>query len=86
MKQQWARHVHATPPLHTHESREPQLSRAASVPSSPCPLSQPVNRQEPRLRRLHVRTAMPIKMDPERPEYHRAVAHWARPGAPPLAC
>ncbi|KAL4436361.1 hypothetical protein ABPG77_009923 [Micractinium sp. CCAP 211/92] len=43
--------------------------------------------QEPRLRRLHVRTAMPIKMDPERPEYHRAVAHWARPeGAPEGAC
>ncbi|EFN52667.1 hypothetical protein CHLNCDRAFT_58800 [Chlorella variabilis] len=43
--------------------------------------------QEPRLRRLHVRTAMPIKMDPERPEYHRAVAHWARPaGAEPGVC
>lgn len=36
--------------------------------------------QEPRLRRLHVRTANDIKMDPERPEYHRAIAHWARPG------
>ncbi|PSC71843.1 Molybdopterin biosynthesis CNX1 [Micractinium conductrix] len=42
--------------------------------------------EEPRLRRLHVRTAMPIKMDPERPEYHRAVATWARPeGAAPGA-
>ncbi|KAI7845411.1 hypothetical protein COHA_001116 [Chlorella ohadii] len=39
--------------------------------------------QEPRLRRIHVRTANDIKMDPERPEYHRAIAHWARPvGAP----
>jgi hypothetical protein len=42
--------------------------------------------QEPRLRRVHVRTAMGIKMDPERPEYHRAVAHWARPGGSWLFC
>lgn len=34
--------------------------------------------QEPALRRVHARTSMAIRMDPERPEYHRAVAHWAR--------
>lgn len=43
-------------------------------------LPPPLPPQEPRLRRLHVRTANDIKMDPERPEYHRAIAHWARPG------
>ena len=32
--------------------------------------------QEPGLRRVHAHLAAPIKMDPERPEYHRAVASW----------
>ena len=32
--------------------------------------------RDPMLRRIHVRTACPMKMDPERPEYHRAVARW----------
>lgn len=37
---------------------------------------------DPTLRRVHVRTAGDIKMDPERPEYHRAIARWAlAPGA-----
>lgn len=31
---------------------------------------------DPRLRRVHVYTASPIKMDPERPEYHRAILRW----------
>ncbi|KAL4517973.1 hypothetical protein Ndes2526A_g02339 [Nannochloris sp. 'desiccata'] len=34
---------------------------------------------DPSLRRIHVRLAGAIKMDPERPEYHRAVVHWERP-------
>jgi gephyrin len=34
---------------------------------------------DPSLRRVHVRTASDLKMDPERPEYHRAVARWALP-------
>jgi gephyrin len=34
--------------------------------------------QDPSLRRVHVRTLMDIKMDPQRPEYHRAVVRWAR--------
>lgn len=33
--------------------------------------------QDPQLRRVHVRTTMPIKMDPVRPEYYRAVVYWA---------
>lgn len=33
---------------------------------------------DPTLRRVHVRLAMPIKMDPERPEYHRAIISWVR--------
>jgi gephyrin len=33
---------------------------------------------DPSLRRIHVRLAGPFKMDPERPEYHRAVVHWER--------
>jgi gephyrin len=31
---------------------------------------------DPSLRRIHVRLAGDFKMDPERPEYHRAVVHW----------
>lgn len=34
--------------------------------------------EDPHLRRLHVETAMPITMDPVRPEYHRAVVRWQR--------
>lgn len=34
--------------------------------------------QEPRLRRVHARTQTAIKLDPERPEYHRASLHWHR--------
>jgi gephyrin len=30
----------------------------------------------PRPRRVHAALAGPIKLDPERPEYHRAVLHW----------
>ena len=33
---------------------------------------------DPHLRRVHVETAMPITMDPVRPEYHRAVVRWER--------
>lgn len=39
-----------------------------------CPARQRL--QEPRLRRVHARLAQDIKMDPARPEYHRAVARW----------
>lgn len=65
---------------------QPPGCTAAAVPAlPPAPHPHPNPRpwpppQEPRLRRLHVRTANDIKMDPERPEYHRATAHWARPG------
>ena len=31
---------------------------------------------DPGLRRIHVRLAGDIKMDPERPEYHRAIVRW----------
>lgn len=31
---------------------------------------------EPELRRMHVRTTAPLKLDPVRPEYHRATVHW----------
>jgi gephyrin len=34
--------------------------------------------KDPHLRRVHVETAMPITMDPVRPEYHRAVVRWGR--------
>ena len=59
--------------------RTPPLPRGCTSPLlllSPRPLPP----QEPRLRRVHVRTGMAIRQDPERPEYHRAIAHWARPG------
>ena len=36
--------------------------------------------QEPRLRRVHVRTQSAVKLDPERPEYHRVSLHWHRQG------
>lgn len=35
--------------------------------------------QEPMLRRLHVTLAAPLKLDPVRPEYHRASLRWAPP-------
>ncbi|CAL8471737.1 g11279 [Coccomyxa elongata] len=35
---------------------------------------------EPRLRRVHARTQTDIKLDPERPEYHRVSLHWHRTG------
>ncbi|EIE21770.1 molybdopterin biosynthesis protein [Coccomyxa subellipsoidea C-169] len=35
---------------------------------------------EPRLRRVHARTQSAIKLDPERPEYHRASLSWHRTG------
>lgn len=38
---------------------------------------------DPSLRRIHVRTTFPIKMDPERPEYHRTVVRWVRPAGAP---
>jgi gephyrin len=43
---------------------------------------------EPGLRRVRVRTTAPIRLDPERPEYHRATVAFgpppgAAPGAPP---
>ena len=38
--------------------------------------------QEPMLRRVHARTTSAIKLDPERPEYHRAALHWT-PCVPP---
>lgn len=31
---------------------------------------------EPRLRRVGAQLAQPLPLDPERPEYHRAVVHW----------
>lgn len=34
--------------------------------------------QSPDLRRVHVRTTSELKLDPERPEYHRATVHWKR--------
>lgn len=34
--------------------------------------------KEPLLRRIHVKTCMNIKMDPVRPEYHRAVVSWSK--------
>ncbi|KAK9840649.1 hypothetical protein WJX81_006905 [Elliptochloris bilobata] len=33
---------------------------------------------DPSLRRVHARLAAPLKLDPERPEYHRATLHWER--------
>jgi hypothetical protein len=70
------------PPVSTPR-RKP--ARFYILPSSALTNFQPNTNfpQEPRLRRVHVRTAMDIKMDPERPEYHRAIAHWARPGGGP---
>ncbi|BDA47114.1 Gephyrin [Coccomyxa sp. Obi] len=35
---------------------------------------------EPRLRRVHARTQTAIRLDPERPEYHRVSLHWYRTG------
>jgi len=35
--------------------------------------------QEPMLRRLHATLSAPIKLDPVRPEYHRASLQWAPP-------
>jgi hypothetical protein len=35
--------------------------------------------QEPMLRRLHARLSAPLKLDPVRPEYHRAALRWAPP-------
>ncbi|DBA77249.1 hypothetical protein WJX79_006001 [Trebouxia sp. C0005] len=35
--------------------------------------------QHPMPRRVHVRTSQDLKLDPERPEYHRATVHWRRP-------
>ena len=32
--------------------------------------------QEPGLRRVQARTTRPLKLDPGRPEYHRATLHW----------
>lgn len=34
--------------------------------------------QHPMPRRVHVRTTEDLKLDPERPEYHRATVHWRR--------
>ena len=34
--------------------------------------------QDPLPRRVHVRTSQDLKLDPERPEYHRATVHWRR--------
>jgi len=34
----------------------------------------------PHLRRVQVRLAQPLKMDPERPEYHRATVNWSAAG------
>lgn len=79
---------------HGPKPSQPAPCLRLAIPTAPCllvctatsPYAPPATRavlQEPRLRRLHVRTAMPIKMDPERPEYHRAVATWARPGEHP---
>lgn len=34
--------------------------------------------QHPELRRVHVRTTQDLKLDAERPEYHRATVHWTR--------
>lgn len=34
--------------------------------------------QEPGLRRVHARLLTPLRLDPERPEYHRATLRWAR--------
>ena len=39
--------------------------------------------KQPGLRRLAVRTTAPLRLDPERPEYHRAALGW-RPGAAAL--
>lgn len=39
--------------------------------------------QDPSLRRVHVRTTMPIKMDHERPEYYRSILTWAPPAPGP---
>lgn len=40
----------------------------------------------PGLRRVHVRLANDLKMDPERPEYHRATLQYCRSGPPPVRC
>lgn len=34
----------------------------------------------PRPRRVHVRLGAPVRLDPERPEYHRAALHWSPGG------
>ncbi|KAK9807616.1 hypothetical protein WJX72_004182 [[Myrmecia] bisecta] len=39
--------------------------------------------KEPGLRRVHARTSAAIRLDPERPEYHRVTLHWARPAGAP---
>lgn len=35
--------------------------------------------KDPGLQRIHVSTASPLKLDPVRPEYHRAIATWEPP-------
>jgi len=42
----------------------------------PC-LRKLEGRANPCLTRVHVRTTFPIKMDPQRPEYYRAILKWA---------
>jgi hypothetical protein len=42
--------------------------------------------QEPMLRRVHARTTSAIKLDPERPEYHRAALHWTPCVPPGFSC
>ena len=48
----------------------PALRRLAGVPVAECLHAQ-----------VDAVLAQPIKLDPERPEYHRAALHWTRPSA-----
>ena len=41
--------------------------------------------QEPMLRRLHATLSAPLKLDPVRPEYHRAALQWMPP-SPQVIC
>ncbi|MEZ4639940.1 MAG: molybdopterin-binding protein [Caldilineaceae bacterium] len=39
-------------------------------------LRKMAGRRQPGLRRVQARLAQPLRLDPERPEYHRATLHW----------
>lgn len=61
----------------THELSCIQMLVHGMHPQLACTLSSSLpDAQEPGLRRVHARTQSDIKLDPERPEYHRVTLHW----------